>query len=275
MLSRSPCRRVGKSRRNAVLGLLSSALIIATAQATSVAAQQPPAPHWGPYSWFGGAETAPVRAFWLFDRTGDAAMHVAIHYVADAWNSARDTHPELPYIAVYQDDANVGRCLVNQTPGYSLATACAMPKNIEGVKALTARNPGSAGHMVGGALAVSDGLTNEETVSVVCHTIGHLLGLENSEDATSCMSHAFEPGVFKWYTQADADAVLALYGHDDTGTASTTSTTTASTTTTTGATTTTVEPTTTTTTTPETTTTTEPPTTTTAPPESTTTTVGP
>lgn len=275
MLSRSPCPRVRKPRRNAVLGLVSSALVIATVQATSVGAQSPPAPHWGTYSWSGGSETAPVRAFWLFDRTGDTAMHAAIHYVADAWNAARDSHPGLPYVAVYQDDAHVGQCLVNQTPGYSFATACAMPKNIEGVKALTARNPDSAGHMIGGAMAVSDGLTGEETVTAVCHTIGHLMGLENSDDTTSCMSHAFEAGVLKWYTQADADSVLALYAHDDTAAASTTTSTTASsTTTTTGATTTTAEPTT-TTTTPDTTTTTETPTTTTAPTDSTTTTVGP
>ena len=262
-----PSRPARKPVRHAALGLLSTALIVAGLHATSVAAQSSPAPHWGPYSWFGGAETAPVRAFWLFDRTGDTAMHAAIRYVADAWDAARDAHPELPYIAVYQDDANVGQCLVNHVPGFSFATACTIPKNIEGVKALAARNPDPEGHMIGGAMAVSDGLTDEETVSAVCHTMGHLLGLENSDDTSSCMSHAFEPGVLKWYTQADADAVLALYAHDDTAT---TSTTVEPTTTTTEATTTTIEST--TTTMPETTTTTEGVTTTTAPTESTTTT---
>jgi hypothetical protein len=220
-----------------------------------------------------GAETASVRAFWLIDRTGNQDMHDSIRFVADAWNAARDANPELPYIAVYQDDTRVGQCVVNQTAGYSFATACAVPNNIEGVKGLAARNPDADGHLTGGAIAIADGLTREETVSVACHTIGHLMGLENSEDSASCMSHAFEAGVVKWYTQADADAVLALYDHDDTGATTTTSTTVASTTTTTEGTTTTTEAPTTTTTEPaDTTTTTEAPTTTTTEPESTTTT---
>lgn len=253
------------------LGVLAAALLVAAAGVTPLRAQESASPHWGTYEWDGGTETASVRAFWLIDRTGNQDMHDSIRFVADAWNAARDTQPELPYIAVYQDDANVGQCVVNQTAGYSFATACAVPNNIENVKGLAARNAGTDGHMIGGAMAISDGLSREETVSVVCHNIGHLMGLENSEDSTSCMSHAFEPEVVKWYTQADADAVLALYAHDDTGATTTTSSTVAPTTTTTEPTTTTTEAPTTTTTEPETTTTTEAPTTTTEPETTTTT----
>ncbi len=69
--------------------------------ATPAAAQDPPAPaHWGNYQWFGGRETADVRAFWLVDRTGDRTLNAIIAWVAQAWNSARSTYPELPYIAV-------------------------------------------------------------------------------------------------------------------------------------------------------------------------------
>ena len=259
----------------ATIGVLAAGLLVAVGSGSPLAAQST-SPHWGTYKWNAGAETASIRAFWLIDRTGDQAMHDSIKFVADAWNAARDTNPELPYIAVHQDDANVGRCVVNQTAGYSFATACAVPNNIENVRGLAARNAGADGHLVGGAIAISDGLTREETVSVVCHTVGHLMGLDNSEDTGSCMSHAFEAGVVKWYTQADADAVLALYQHDESGATTTTSTTVGSTTTTTVATTSTTEaPTTTTTAPPDSTTTTAPPDTTTTAPADTTTTAAP
>ena len=243
-----------KLRPLAVVGVLGAGLVIAGGPVGPLRAQQPAAPHWSNYQWYGGAETASIRAYWLVDRTGNQDMHEAIRFVANAWNAARNTYPELPYLAVYQDDANVGRYLVNQTPGYSFATACTVPNNIEGVKALVARNPDAKGHMIGGAMAISEGLGKEQTVSVVCHTIGHLMGLENSDDSASCMSHAFEAGVLKWYTQPDADAVLALYDHDENAPSTTTSTTVGATTTTTGPTTT---------------------TSTTLPPETTTTTTGP
>jgi hypothetical protein len=210
------------SRKSAryLTGLVSAGLLLSLtglgASAPAVAATTP-LPHWGPYQWSGGAEKIPERAFWLWDRTGNQAMHDVIGQVAGGWNSARTQHPELPYIAVQRDDANIGRCFVNQTAGYSLATACAMPKNIEGVKGLAARNADAQGHLVGAAMAVSDGLSTAETFSVVCHTIGHLMGLENSDDTGSCMSHVFDPAAFKWYTQQDADAVLSLYGHTDPG----------------------------------------------------------
>ena len=253
MLPTSLSPPISKLRRLAVLAVLGGVLIAAVG-VTPLAAQQSTSPHWSNYKWGGGAETAAVRAFWLIDRTGNQDMHDSIRFLAGAWNAARDTHPELPYIAVHQDDARVGQCVVNQTRGYSFATACAVPKNIENVKGLVARNPDADGHLIGGAIAISDGLTREETVSVACHTIGHLMGLENSEDTQSCMSHAFQAGVLKWYTQADADAVVALYDHDEMG--ATTSTTVGPTTTTAAPATTTSRPSDTTTTTEASTTTT-------------------
>ncbi len=272
MRSTSPPRRSTKLRAIVVVGVFGG-LVGAIAPMASLRAQPAVSPHWSTYKWSGGAETAPVRAFWLIDRTGNQDMHDAIRFVANAWNAVREGETTLPYIAVYQDDANVGKCTVNQTVGWSFATACAVPNNIENVKGLVARNPGPDGHLIGAAMAISDGLTKEETASVACHTIGHLMGLDNSEDSSSCMSHAFEAGVFKWYSQADADAAVALYAHDENAATTTTSSTSPATTTTTEATTTTTEAPTTTTTAPEdTTTTTEAATTTTAPADTTTTT---
>jgi hypothetical protein len=221
-------RWVGRSARG-LGGLVSAGVLALTAGIGPVgpaAGQSPPPPHWGPYQWSGGAETAPVNAFWLIDRTGNQPMHDIIGLIAEAWNSARTDHPELPFIGVYQDDANVGRCFVNELEGWSVATACTIPENIEGVKGLAARHAGDDGHLIGAAMAVSEGLNSEELFSVVCHTMGHVVGLENSEDTASCMSHDFDPETFKWYSQDDAQAVLDLYGHSDPGGPTVTSTST-------------------------------------------------
>ena len=172
------------------------------------------APHWGLYQWAGGQEKASVRAFWLVDRTADPTLNHIIQGVADAWNTARDDNPELPYVAVHVDSANAGKCFVNETPGYSIASACMMRGlSTFGAKGLFA-SKGSP-HFLGAAFAVSDGLSYEEAFNVVCHNFGHLMGLPDSNDAQSCMKHEFGPGPAKWYRAADADAVLDLYDHDD------------------------------------------------------------
>ena len=227
-------------------------------------------PHWGRYQWFGGNEKADIRAYWLFDRTGNAQMHKVINAVAGGWNAARTSLPELPYIAVYQDDAHAGSsCFVNRTPGYSVASTCTMPQDIHGVTGLAARNADAGGHLVGAAFAVSEGLTDNQAISVTCHVLGHVMGLEDSDDATSCMSPTAPAprDDFKWYTPADAEYILDVYAHSDSGASTTTSTTAPTSTTTPSNTTTstTMQPTTTSTTeAPTTTSTTEAPSTTTS-----------
>lgn len=237
-----------------VCGLTAAAALASAAP--SATAQSSPAPHWANYKWNGGSQTADLRAFWLFDRTGDANTHVTIKFVVDAWNAARDGNPDLPFIGLYQDDANIGRCFVNNTPGYSIASACMMPKDIHGVKAVTARNPDASGHLLGAAFAIGEGMGGEEALTVVCHAFGHIMGLDDSANAGSCMSPTSAPGEVRWYDQDDADAIFALYDHDENAPATTTTAAPASTTTT-------AAPTTSTTDVPETTTTLAPTTTTT------------
>ncbi|HEX2047015.1 MAG TPA: matrixin family metalloprotease [Acidimicrobiales bacterium] len=211
-------------------------LALTTAATGHVAAQTQPEPHWGPYRWSGGAERADIRAFWIFDRMGNAQASAMLNDVVGAWNSVRSAFPELPFMAIYRDDANAGKCFVNQTPGWSAASACMFPKNIENVKGLASWHTDSQGHLIGAAMAVSEGLNPDETFTVVCHTVGHMLGLPNSDDPESCMSHEFT-NEKKWYTQEDGERILSLYEHSDTATStSTTTTTTAPTSTTTSST---------------------------------------
>jgi VCBS repeat-containing protein len=82
-----------------------------------------------------------------------------------------------------------------------------------GIKGISATK--GSPHFLGGAFAVSDGLSYVEAFNVVCHNLGHLMGLPDSDDAASCMKHEFGPGPAKWYTQDDADFILDLYAHDD------------------------------------------------------------
>jgi VCBS repeat-containing protein len=190
--------------------LATSALIGAAAPATA----QAPAPHWGQFEWNGGQTKVPVRAFVLFDRTGDPTTSAIVKYVSDWWNGQRVDHPELPYSSVYRDDANAGACFVNHTPGYSIASACRIRSlstfGIQGISA-TFGDP----HFVGGAFAVSDGLTLNEAFTTVCHNFGHVMGLADSVDDGSCMSHGLAPDQLRWYAPADMAAILALYQHDD------------------------------------------------------------
>ena len=241
---------------------LGCTFVVAAALASTVpsaTAQSAPAPHWGNYKWSGGQETANIRAFWLVDRTGDRTAQALIKIAVDAWNGARDVAPELPFIAIYKDDANAGRCFVNRTPGYSVASACMFPNNIHGVKSIAARNADSSGHLVGAAFAISDGLDVKESLTAVCHGLGHVMGLDDSDNEASCMFPTSNPDEAKWYdNDADVEAILGLYDHDENAATTTTSapttTTVAPTTTTVAPTTTTVEPTTTTTLEPTTTT---------------------
>lgn len=222
-------KRGGVARVLAIGGLLTSMGVAVVGAGPSVDAQAAQ-PHWGPYQWSAGAETIPIRAFWLFDRTGDAAMHTALAVVANGWNSARTAHPELPFVAVRQDDANAGRCFVNDVPGWSVATACSLFTNVEGVNSLVGLKVGANDHLTGAALSIRQGLNANDTFTLACKTIGQMIGLAPSEDSASCMSGVLN-GTAKWLTAADATAVLSLYNHQDAGgptvTSSTTTTTTA------------------------------------------------
>lgn len=209
-------------RLSLLLGALVAGAALLPAGPTATA-QSAPAPHWGEYKWNGGTETAPVRAFWLVDRSGDPTTNVLISHVANAWNAARADFPDLPFIAVHKDAA--GPCFVNETPGFSVASAC-MFQNIPWAKVMAATNPDDTGHMVGAAFAISAGMDWEEALTAVCYGFGVILGLDESDNEDSCMHPASTPGEFKWYDDADAEAVLDLYDHDDSPEPTTTTTST-------------------------------------------------
>ena len=162
-MSRTARNRARRSLAALGGGLL-AASVLAGAGPPAHAQGAQAAAHWGHYQWAGGQEKASVRAFWLLDRTGDETLSYIIQGVAEAWNQARDENPELPFVAVYRDSA--GQCFVNETPGYSIASACMIRGlNTFGTKGLFASR--GSPHFLGAAFAVSDGLNYEEAFNVV------------------------------------------------------------------------------------------------------------
>ena len=193
-------------------GLLAASAVLGAAASPVVAQAQ--APHWDQFEWNAGQSKVPIRAFVLFDRTGDPTTNAVIKYASDWWNGQRAKNPELPFISVYQDDANAGACFVNQTPGYSLASACTIPSLSKfGITGISATH--GSPHLIGAAFALSDGLTLNEAFTAVCHNLGHIMGMADSGDDQSCMSHNLAPDQLRWYSAADALAIRTLYAHDD------------------------------------------------------------
>ena len=220
MLLSTKARRAGAALAGTLLG--ASALL---AGATRSPAAEETAPHWGEYQWYGGAERADVRAFWLFDRTGDANTSRALAAVAGAWNDARARRfPELPHIAVHRDTSNEGKCFVNAQQGYSVASACTLPFPVGGSETVV-RLAGSP-HLTGGAIGISPGLSAEQAVTAACHAVGRLMGLERTGQDESCMSDEPLTQEIRWYTENDEEAVLDLYAHDERGNAGSSTTTT-------------------------------------------------
>lgn len=222
-------RRVAAAVTGALMGV--SALLAGAGAAPAQETVAPEKPHWGQYRWDGGKVKAEDRAFWLFDRTDDPMLHSIIEAVAGAWNAARvdnlagDKEYEIPFVAVYRDDANAGKCFVNQTPGYAAASACKLPFDFKLISARSTSGPG--GHLTGGAFALGEGLSFEDAFTAVCRGFGAIMGLDAKDaDENSCMSKAAKTGRLLWYTNSDADAVKAIYkGHSDRPVPPTTTTT--------------------------------------------------
>jgi hypothetical protein len=53
--------------------------------------------------------------------------------------------------------------------------------------------------------------------SVLCHEVGHALGLEHVNDPTALMYPTFDPGVARLYSKDDILGIIALYGDQDSG----------------------------------------------------------
>ena len=138
----------------------------------------------------------------LFDRTGDPTMNAVIQYTSDWWNGQRVDHPELPFTAVARDDANAGACFVNQTLGYSVASACMLPSlSTFGIHGISATH--GSPHYIGAAFALSDGLSLNEAFTAVCHQFGQIMGLGDSGDDESCMKNGLAADQLRWYDEDD------------------------------------------------------------------------
>lgn len=196
-------------RQSVVAALLAGAVLVGGAM-PATAVTPPSKAHWGWYSW--GTEQAPVRAFWLFDRTGNDTMHQAIETWAYFWNDARARFlPSLPFVAVYRDDANVGSCFHTALPQYSLALACAGSATGNAVETSVQTFPTVPPHIVSPFMRLNPALDFNTMFTVVCHGMGIMVGFGVSTSPTSCMHNTFAVGEFLWYDAGDAATAVELY----------------------------------------------------------------
>ncbi|MGQ0743596.1 MAG: hypothetical protein ACT4OS_04515 [Acidimicrobiales bacterium] len=220
-----------RTRRRAVAaitGTLLGATTLLAGAGPAPAAEEDKAPaaaHWGRYQWDGGKIEAKDRAFWLFDRTDDPMLHSIIEAVAASWNAAREQNLaldgdkafETPFVRVHRDDKNAGQCFVNETAGYSVASACKLP--FGDFKVISARSTTDKnGHLRGGAFALGEGLEFADAVTAVCRGFGVIMGIDPRDaDPDSCMTKDSVPkGKLLWYGPKDIAAINSLYkSHKD------------------------------------------------------------
>ncbi len=199
-----------RSLRQAAVAATVAGLILVGESAPATAVTPPSQAHWGWYQW--GTETVPIRAFWLFDRTGNETAHQAIAAWAYFWNDARARYlPSLPFVAVYRDDANAGACFHTGLPNYSLALACSGSPTGFAVETFLQTFPTVPPHMVSPYMRINPALDFNTMFTVVCHGMGIMVGFGVSSSPTSCMHTTFAVGEFLWYDAGDAQTAVELY----------------------------------------------------------------
>ncbi len=177
--------------------------------------------HWSYFKWAGSYQ--PVRAFYLFDRSGDSTVHAAMQQVLSdlAYDlNARNAWGIVPAPTYIQDDADFGQC--DSTPfsagngfqsfvGYSFITLCA------------------GGQGGGTSITWSAGVHNAEnyhpsihvqreysdynsTYTHLYHELFHALGVSGHSVAPSLMRPTLPPYTILKPTGADYDLLTNFYG---------------------------------------------------------------
>lgn len=188
-----------------------------------------PTSHWGRYRWANAV--APVRAFWLVDRTGDARANAALREFVERWNRDMDGRQgpgqDIPYIGYYRDDAYVGQCSPNPwraegwyLPGYSLLLVCNQRVGSLGVALVVPEGPHWGTFVLPWvAVDVHDrscggtGLSHAQLVAAFSHEIGHVTGLDHRRGVTVMNTDGSGLCAGMWYDSHDSDAIGAIYQH--------------------------------------------------------------
>jgi Matrixin len=86
-----------------------------------------------------------------------------------------------------------------------------------GAYSCTFRYAGSDGHWVSAWVTVNDSSVSgaAQHRKVVCHALGHALGLEHDSSASSCMNQDFTSADSLWPSEQNLSALHAKYAHDD------------------------------------------------------------
>jgi len=177
------------SRSAAVISVLSSIGLVATAALPLGQAQAAPSlAHWS------------QRTLVVSDRTGDPGWELATRRGVDVWNAAG--------AAVHLTSSQGG---IGCEPEGTTIPVCRDVLR-RGWQAATALYTGPDGHLGGARIRVDAGrrFSQAQRDGILCHEIGHALGLDHSDVDSSCLtqgSRSTTPSV------ADVENLRMTYGH--------------------------------------------------------------
>jgi hypothetical protein len=177
--------------------------------------------HWGTYKWW-GVQQAPVRAFWVLDRSGDPTVGAALREFITVYNNdaaRRGLWGLVPVMGYVEESHYRGSCGgYTMFPGFSFSTVCSGNGGNYGSSVTWFGGAGSRSEMGyhPWTLIQRDYPDYATTFSNVAHEILHQMGLGHSADCNNLMGGGefgcrFTVGTKRYLTEHDWAALADSY----------------------------------------------------------------